>query len=272
MFVINDTTSTDITHAPINARGCIEPDYKMHPEAVPPRKVLPSEIKLVPWSDMSAVLKEKKERRSALSDIRRTSGPNGARIPSLQQNTGDGRWGYCWAHSATMAHMLLRAVMGLEYVKLSAFMVAAIIKNYKDQGGWGSLALQFIEQNGQCTDAEWPELHVDPRLDTPAMRAVAARHKVTADFADVNAALWDRNISFQAVLSLLIAGVPVVGDYNWWGHSVVLMDAVEIEPGSYGVKGLNSWGDQFGENGEFVLQGNRAVPDGAVAPMAALAV
>lgn len=269
-MLIHDTTPTDVTHSKNLARGCIEPDYTMHPEASRLRRVLPSEIKLIPQSEWSDRIKERKRLKSNLSDIRRTHGPGGGMIPALQQNDGRGRWGFCWAHSSTMAHMLLRAVMGLPYVKLSAFMVASIIKNYRDEGAWGALSLDFIEKNGQCTDAEWPELHVDPSLDTPAMRAVAARHKIVADWADTTVAVYDRSMTEQMGATLLLSGVPVIADYGWWGHSVVLMDWTEIEPGSFGPVGLNSWGQEWGDHGEFTLQGSRAVPDGAVAPMAAM--
>lgn len=269
--IITDTTSTDVTHDPRFPRGCIPPDYKMHPEATPLRKVNPSELKLIDPSEYKARCDERKRLKSTLRDVRQTSGPGRKkRIPALNQNDGRGRWGYCWAHSSTMAHMLLRALMGQEYVKLSAFMVAAIIKNYRDQGGWGALSLDFIEKNGQCTCDEWPELGVDPKYDTPAMRAVAAQYKVTADWADLSAQMWDRNMTMRAVATLLLSNVPVVADYNWWGHSVVLMDWVEIEPGSFGPVGLNSWGEDWGEDGgEFKLQGQKAITDGAVAPMAA---
>lgn len=271
MFLIDDHTSTDVTHNPLFARGCIEPDYKVHPEAAPLRRALPSEIKPIVRTEWSERIKEKKALRAGLQAIRRTSGPNNGVIPSLNQNDGHGRWGYCWAHSSTMAHMLVRAIMGLPYKQLSAFMVAAIVKKYQDQGGWGALSLDFIEKNGQPGTDLWPQLGVDPKYDTPAMRAAAAANKVTADWADINASMWERTMPFDLVATLLLSDVPVVADYNWWGHSVCLMELVEVEPNSFGVLGLNSWGDQFGDVGEFTLRENKAVPDGAVAPMSVAA-
>ena len=272
-MLIDDTTPTDITHDPRFARGCIPPDYRMHPEAAPLRKAAPGEITLIPRGEWSARIKEKTALGSHLSNIRRTSGPNGGAIPSLDQNVGDGvRWGYCWAHSSTHAHMLLRAIMGQPYVQLSAFQVAAIIKNYRNDGGWGALSLDWIEKNGQCSTALWPQLGVNPKYDTPASRAEAAKHKITADWADLSQQMWQRDMSFDAVATLLLSNVPVVCDFNWWGHSVCAMDLVEVEPGSFGIKILNSWSDQWGDAGEGVLRGDKAIPDGAVAPLSAMAV
>ena len=60
--------------------------------------------------------------------------------------------------------------------------------------------------------------------------------------------------------------LPVVVDLNWWGHSICAMDPVEVEPGSFGIRILNSWSDKWGDLGEAVLRGSKAHPDGSVAP------
>jgi hypothetical protein len=43
------------------------------------------------------------------------------------------------------------------------------------------------------------------------------------------------------------------------------MDLEEVEPGSFGVRILNSW-KNWGENGTAVLRGDKALPTNAVAP------
>jgi hypothetical protein len=62
-----------------------------------------------------------------------------------------------------------------------------------------------------------------------------------------------------------MAGIPCVGDFNWWGHSVCLLDVVEVEPGDFGIRILNSWSDQWGERGTSVLRGSKCRPDNAIA-------
>jgi hypothetical protein len=262
-MLIHDTTSNDILFDPNFGRGLVERDLSAQP-----MKTLPTQLPLIPRSEWSVRIKEKKQLGSRISDIRRSSGPKGGAIPSLNQ----GQWGYCWAHSPTMGNMLLRALMGQPYKKLSAFMVAAIIKNGRDEGGWGALALEFIENYGQPTVDLWPENDASLTRKTAAMMADAAKHKVTADWADLDSAVYDRDLSFDQVATLLLSNVPVVGDFNFWGHSVILMDLEEVEPGSFGVRGLNSWSDDWGDLGEFVLQGSRAVPDNAVATLTTKAI
>lgn len=266
--IIDDDTPIDFTHTKDFGRGLIPRNFETHPQgylAVAP----PAEIELVPENDVLGIVRELKATGQRLSDIRRKSGPNGGIIPSLNQ----GQWGYCWGHSTTMGRMMLNAIMGQPYVKYSAFQVCATLKNYKNEGGWGALSLEEVYKNGQTTDALWPEGRVDRSLDTPAMRADAAKRKVTGVWADVNAAVYDRNMTLRQVIALLLKyRRPVVGDFNWWGHSVILLDVEEVESGSLGIRGLNSWGDEWGEQGEFVLRGSKMTPDGAVAPMTAMAI
>ncbi len=251
------------------SHGLIPRDYNTHPVGMyacaPPMEAL--NFPLIPRSEWSARIKEMEETKSRLSDLRRRSGPNGGAIPSLDQ---DG-WGYCWNHSTTMAIILSRAKMGQPYVRLSAFMIGCLVKNYQDDGGWGALSMDFVAKNGVPDVKFWPEKSASRSNDTPEMRANAKQHIVPGQWADLQAAEYDRNMTFDQVMTLLLNRVPVVGDFNWWSHSVCLMDPVEVEAGSFGPRIINSWTDSYGDMGEAVLQGSKAIPDGAVAPLTTLA-
>jgi hypothetical protein len=227
--------------------------------------------------------------KSKLSDIRMRAGPNSGMIPSRDQN---GR-GYCWAHSGTSAHLLARAVMNEPYADLSAYAVACIIKNYADEGGWGAQGVDWQVQNGIPTSKTWPQQSTNRSNDNAAMRADAALHKITGQWADLNAAQYDRNLTFNQVATLLLSRCPVVVDFNWWSHSVCAADLVngasmrttyrnesgKIPPlyefdlawgmsdpvtAGFGIRIWNSWGDSWSEQGMGVLTGSKATPDGAV--------
>lgn len=226
------------------------------------------DVPLIPMAEWPERIAQKVAGASQLSDIR-NAGDNGKPIQSLDQN---GR-GYCWAHSATAAAILLRAVAGMPYVRLSAYAVACIIKNYRDQGGWGAQGLDFIRERGVPSVEFWPEKSVDRNNDNPATWENAAIHKVSEGFIDLDAAQYDRRLTFQEVGTCLLCNIPVVGDFNWWGHSVCVMDLVDVEPSRpatdsrrYGVRIWNSWRDSWGTNGTGVLTGSKAIPDGATAP------
>ena len=274
-FVINEENYVQrcfvSTHGGEPGYGLVPRNYGTHPVGwYEGSTALRDTLELIQWSDMPGLIAEKVANKSQLSDIR-NRGNNGQPFPSLDQN---GK-GYCWAHSGTSAAMLLRARDNQPYVRLSAYAIACIIKNYRDQGGWGAQGLDFMRERGVPSVDFWPEKSMNRGNDNPQTWENAALHKITEGFIDLDAAQYDRNLSFQQVLTCLLNNIPVITDYNWWGHSVCAMDAVDVypnrsatDPSRYGVRILNSWSDQWGERGTGVLTDRKAVPDGAVAPRA----
>lgn len=242
------------------ARGLVPRDPSVRHSSLAPRHAVT--MPLIPRFEWSARIKEKEQTKSRLSDLR-LSGNNGRPIPSLDQ----GQVGYCWAHSSTHAVTMVRCANNLPYVPLSAYAVAATIKRGADEGGWGALSLDFITERGVPSQAVWPQGDRNYRqYDRPEVWASAALHKVTEGWVDLAEGPYDRNLTFDQVVTLLLLNVPVVLDFNWWSHSVCGLDAVEVEPGSFGVRIWNSWGDSWSDRGMGILQGSKAVPDGAVAP------
>lgn len=233
--------------------GCVPRD----PAVTPVRAVNMPTIPRSEWSDR---IKEQVRLKSRLSDVRMT-GDNGQPIPCLNQ----GQWGYCWAHSTTMAMMVRRAAHGLPYVPLSAFAVAATIKHGANEGGWGALSLDFASKRGIPSQALWPQGDANPARGTPDVWADAAKHRVTDAWVDLAVQAWDARLSFEQVATCLLLGEPVVLDFNWWGHSVCGLDLVEVSSGQFGVRIINSWGDGWEDRGMAVLTGSKAIPDGASA-------
>jgi hypothetical protein len=275
-------------------RGQVPRPYDTHPVGCyasgPPLQSV--DFPLIPQSEWPARIADKVAQKSQLSDIRMT-GNYGQPIPSLDQ----GQVGYCWAHSSTGAIMILRAVNHLPYVPLSAYAVAATIKQGKDEGGWGAQSLDFIAQKGVPAQSFWPQgdRNYQNYANKPEVWANAALHQMTAGFVDLQAAQYDRKLSFDQEISLLLSDIPVVKDENWWSHSILGLDAVdgtgqfgicraasgklatvqEFElmwgmndpvTAGIGVRILNSWSDSWKNKGMDVLTGSKAVSDGAVAP------
>lgn len=273
-------------------RGLIPRDYTKHPAGCyASGKTLAVEMPLIPRSEWDARIADKVAQKSQISDIR-MAGNNGQPIPALDQN---GK-GYCWAHSSTSAMMMARAVSNQPYVALSAYAIACIIKNFRDEGGWGAESMDFITSRGVPSDKFWPMQSMDKANDNPNTWANAAQHKLLAGWIDLASAQYDRNLTFDQVGTLLLSDVPVVCDYNWWSHSVCGIDLVSgssrrgttrdpisgkllslqeydrvwgmsnIVTGGYGIRILNSWGDSWSDHGMGVITSDKAVPDGSVAP------
>lgn len=259
-LIINDETDNDLLFPKTHARGYVERDYSLYPESM---FAPPSDMKVIPRSEWDARIQEQEDLGSSLEHIRMT-GNNGAMIPSLNQ----GQVGYCWAHSTTHTVMLNRATSNQPYVPLSAYAVASIIKSGRDEGGWCGLSAQFARETGIPSQALWPQGNRSLSLDTPQMRANAALHKITEDWVDLTKQVYNQNLTFDQVATCLLLNIPCAIDESWWSHSICAIRLVRIEAGSYGIKIWNSWGDTWSDNGMGILQGTKAIPNGAIATRA----
>lgn len=276
------------------SRGYVPRDYTVDPkEMFDP----PTNIALIPRDQWAARIADKIAAKSQLSD-RRLAALNGQPIPSLDQ---DGR-GYCWAHSTTSALILARMMANDPYVRLSAYHIACIIKNYRDEGGWCGLSAKFVREKGVASVEFWPEKSTSRSNDRPEMWANAALHKSLEEWVDLTRDLYDQNLSFDQLASSLLVNNPSPVDYNWWSHSICGMDLVngnglfrtnharaasgkfmtkkqyELAWGinnpvtaGYGIRIWNSWGDSWSDRGMGVLAGSKAVPDGALSIRVAMA-
>ena len=128
---------------------------------------------------------------------------------------------------------------------------------------------------GVVPQSLWPAKSMSRTYNTQANWKEAMKYRVTEGWIDLAASVYDRDLSNLQVGTLLISGVPVICDYNWWGHSVCGMDLVDVYPtrsardfSRYGIRILNSWTDGWGDNGTGVLKDSQAWPDGSVAPRA----
>ena len=252
-FIIDDDTPNDLIFPSEMGRGYVERDFAVDP---PEMFAPPSEMDLIPRSEWSARIKEQEREKTRISDILLRAG-----IPSLDQSSSK----YCWGHSTVGSVQALRAINNLPHVPLSAYAVCAIIMRGKSEGAWCGLSAKFLREVGVPSQELWPQGSYDLRHDTPAMRANAALHKVTEDWVDLARPVYDQNLTFDQVATCLLKSIPCAIDENWWAHSIMACDLVEVEAGSFGIRIRNSWGDQWGDKGFAVLRGNKALPNGAVA-------
>lgn len=231
--------------------GSIPRNYLTHPVGYL-ACAKPFDLPLIPEGEWQGRLDALKAAKARLSDVR-NKGVAGSPIPSRDQN---GK-GYCWAHSGVSAHLLARAVANEPYADLSAYAVACMIKQFQDEGGWGSEGVEFQADKGCPTSEFWPQQSMSRSNDNPKTWENAKLHRYT-EWMDLDPS----NVKPQLVTCLLL-DIPVVVDFNWWSHSVCAMDLESLNP--FTIRIWNSWGDSWSENGTGLLQGNKAIPDGAVA-------
>lgn len=239
---------------PGQAKGLIPRNFRTHPQGYhAAAKPFPSEL-IIPESEWESRLKVLKDAGAQLADVRNRA-VNGRRMPVLNQ----GQKGYCWAHSTTRAVMLARAAAHQPYVPLSAYAVACIIKNYRDEGGWCSLSLDFAASVGIPSQDYWPQGSMARTNDNAEMRGNAALHKAQEwwDFPE------DRDKARAVLVSALLLNMPCATDFNWWGHSVCTHTLISVKPLVTEID--NSWGPDWEDEGSGKLEGDKAIPDGALA-------
>jgi hypothetical protein len=223
-------------------------DWDAQPLAsIPGTSAFPAEL-LIPRVEWKERIEEKERTKTRLIDLCRASP-----VKWLHQ----ARTNYCWCYAVVHGVMILRMLSNQPYVRLSPASVAAPIKGYRNQGGWGSQALEFIIQHGVAAEEFWPQNAIDRRY-FEASRENAALHKVTE--------WWDlRPRNFEEKASCLLAGLPVPSGYNWMGHEMCSTDLVVLKNGGFGCIDLNSYSTD-GTFDEYVLSESRGSADDAVVP------
>lgn len=251
-LIIDDSTSNDILFPSGCGTGAIPRD-----PLVQPLPMMAVDIPTIPRSEWSARIKEMKDTKSRVSDIARRSNWKRA----IQWG-----YGYCWAHSSVNAATLNRVSRGMPHKQLSAFFVASIIKNGRDEGGWSPQSFEFMQKNGCCEKQFWPENTSDLSYNTQAARDNAALYKIVEGWVDLGRAVYDRTLTFDQIFSLALSRITGTLDLAWWGHSIAFCDPEEVEPGSFGLRIANSWPDGWGDDmGMGVLREEKCQPMSAVA-------
>jgi len=171
---------------------------------------------------------------------------------------------YCWANGPVYCVQVVRASMGLGVEYLSPASVAAPIKEYRNQGGWGTQALKYITKYGIVPSKLWPPNAIDKAYYTEQNREIAKDYVVT-EWYD----LERRN--FDQLITCLLLRIPVAVGYDWWRHEVSAIDPIALGDGKYGIRIRNSWGMGYGKDGYAILGEKKATPDDAVAPRVAIA-
>lgn len=260
-LVISDVNAAAFMSADVDgerkSRGLQPRDYATHPVGYLGALARPFDLPLIPESEWQARLEAQLAAKAQLSNIRDV-GMFGQPMPSRDQ---DGV-GYCWCHSGTSGMLIVRAQMNEPYLDLSAFAVGCMIKGFRDQGGWGAEGVEFMGSRGIPTSQYWPQRSMERSNDKPETWANAALHK-NVEWMDLD----PRNMRAQLVTCLLL-GIPVVSDFNWWGHSVLTVDLVSLNP--FRTRIWNSWGDNWSANGMGVLEGRKAMPDSGLGVRAVL--
>lgn len=240
-----------VVNGELKSRGRKPRDWDRHPYG---SVAAPFDLPLIPDDEWLDRIKEQEATKSRLSDL----------LDLVDLGVMDqARTNFCWDFATTHTVETIRVKQNNKLVRLSPASTACKITNFRNNGGWGSEALEYIIEHGCVPQEDWPQAAIDRRYDTPEAWEKAKRYKVTE--------WWDiepRN--FEQVATCLLLGIPVSAGYDWWGHQVMLLDLI-YKNGEFGALIDNSWGTGWGDNGRGILMRNKATPDDACAPRVAMA-
>jgi hypothetical protein len=178
-----------------------------------------------------------------------------AGFDSLDQNGTN----YCWINGPTQCIHYVRAMQGETHVALSPASVGAPIKNYRNQGGWGSEGVKYMVEHGIAPQSLWPANAIDRKYDTEECRVERLKYKVDE--------WWElKERSFDQLMTCLLLGYPVAVGYSWWGHEVTACMAAIQGSDDFFIDIDNSWGKGWKDNGHTLLTESKATPDDAVVP------
>lgn len=248
-------TDADVVEIEGVGKGHIPRDFSRAPFGGTPFAG-PFDIPVIPRSEWPERIEEMERKKSRLTDL---CDVMGVKVKN-QQSTN-----YCWINAPVHCLEIIRAVQGQPYVELSPASVGAKIKNFRNEGGWGTEGLQYLVEHGCVPTDKWPANAIDRQYDTNAANVTRAKFQVD-EWYDLKPG------NFDQLMTCLFLRFPVAIGLNWWEHEVTAMDPVKLDgTNRFGVTIDNSWGESWGGRGRGVLTEEKSTPDDAVAPRVATA-
>lgn len=247
---------TDTLHPKGQAKGLVERDYDVQPEAM---FAQPSEMEVIPQSEWDARFDEEEATESSLEHLFLRGGK-----PAFQ-NVDQNGFPDCWGHSTCHSAMFNRLLQNLPVLRFNGVGVATLLK--QTNGGWGALSAQLARDGGLPVvgdgPGQWPYQSRKGK-DTPELRADMAKHKSLEEWVDLTKQVYDQNLAQAQIATCGFNNIPGPRDYNWWSHSVCGVRWVRTEKNVWGQLIYNSWGESWGHFGLSVLIGSKCVANGAL--------
>lgn len=201
---------------------------------------------LIPRNDIMTIVRETEARGDDARAFIESK-----KIPYKNQQ----RTNYCWIFAVVHAMEIQRVRQNLPYVSLSPASGGAKLKGFRNVGGWGREAIDFIGSNGICPSSVWPDTEISREYDTSASWRLAKSYTATDWFYGPPR---NKDYLFSALARQMLSPVG----YDWWGHEVLAIQNVILD-GELCLLIRNSWGG-WGDNGFGVLRGSRMIPDDLV--------
>lgn len=246
MPIIDDTNWQQFINPVVNGETMrcarIPRDMSAHPQSFQAAPLLT--VKPLSDQELKEIIAERKAKRATTRDLMQYMG-----VKIKNQSSTN----YCWIHAVTRLLEATRAAQGQSYVSLSPSSAGAIIKNFRNVGGYGLEAIEFLAQTGPCPTSMWPDAAIDRRYKTAASDAARAQYRAD-EFGQLATGDLDQ------LNTWLVKYGPAAVGLSWWGHEVLIEDLDWDDRKGWLYQFANSWG-QWGDNGYGVLVPSKARGD-----------
>jgi hypothetical protein len=199
----------------------------------------------------SEIVAEAKRLQESGYDVRKEVESRGWQI-LMQDQTN-----FCWTHGPVGMAEISSILENGFYVPLSADSVACRLNGFRNQGGWGSQAVQFMAdaEGGIVPRIIWPNGNAgfSRKWLTDEALAAAKIFRVEEYFE-----LPQNSFEVLATCVLRLRRAVAIG-LDWWGHEVVVCGIEVDSRGNLWGVGPNSWGAGWGDRGWFRLAMGRLV-------------
>ncbi len=208
-------------------------------------KAMSSAIQVIPRSEWSARLKEQIAQKRLTSQMQNWASDDQGSHPT------------CWAAGTCAAFATARVRQGYNHVRISAMSVACPISG-GSSGGYEGDAVSLLTKRGGVDVALWGYTEISRSKNSdPACEANRLLHQSLESY---------ECSGFDEFATAWLLGFPCTISYNWWSHVVMGCDLVEIEPGSFGVRIRNNWGESYGAKNDFGFGGYNVFREGHGTP------
>ncbi len=237
-------------------RGLIPRNYDDIPHGALPYAA-PMDVEIIPRTEWKDRIRQREKDRAALRMLCADAGLT----PKDQGQTNS-----CWANGALHTVEIWRLIQNQPLVRLSAASISGPITNYRDVGGWGAQAVEYLVKHGAAPESLWPNTAVTARQhNTTAVELSRRQFRIDEWYDVVTTNGMDARERFDRQATMLLLGYPCSGAFNWMRHLVTPLDLVVLPNGGYGVFCHNS-GYGRDRRGFTTLTEAKGAPDECLCP------
>lgn len=230
--------------------GCEKRDWEAFPYGSQrPRFVEDGNFKIIPRNEQVDRLEAMEKEKATLTHLHKYY-----KTPIKNQSSTS----HCWAFGSCSAFESARAKAGLPYIEFSPDSLAGPINNWRNRGGYGESALDYMENHGVLPVSTWPYGYY--KSDKYEDKGLRAENKCIESYDLIENGM-DAGERWDVYVTAMLLAFGTNPAFNHWRHLVAGMQPLakngKIDDGLI----LNSWGTGYGDNGFGIMYGWKAIPD-----------